>query len=52
LEDTGVLTKFLQIDMDGIKRDRSAQLENVLGTNVDSRKTELDEAKEIVTVQH
>jgi hypothetical protein len=26
LEDTAVLTKFLQIDMDGIKRERSTQL--------------------------
>ena len=26
LEDTAALTKFLQIDMDGIKRERSTQL--------------------------
>ena len=46
-----MLTKFLQIDMDGIKRERSQQLESVLATNVRQREQEVAETQETLERQ-
>jgi len=51
MEDTAALTKFLQIDVDGIKRERSNQLASVLNSSVADRQKEFHQAQETLILQ-